>query len=121
MVSHWSLRDSIYPQVSRTLFSILADLNNTLIGMVSTRFPISKSSNRCVNLVIAPSVLITIGITVIFMFHCFFRSLSRSRYLSFLFLTLIWGPPGQQSLQFATFSLFLFMTLSRSCRLAKIR
>ena len=35
MVFHWSLSDSKYPQVSRTLLSILADLNNAVIWMVA--------------------------------------------------------------------------------------
>ena len=41
----WILRDSKFPQVSRTLLSILADLNNAVVFMVSTRLLISKSSN----------------------------------------------------------------------------
>ena len=42
---HWSLSDSKSPQVSRTLLSILAVLNNALVWMVSSRPPISKSSS----------------------------------------------------------------------------
>ena len=45
MVSHRSLSDSRYPQVSRTLLSILADLNNALVWIVSIRPHISKSSS----------------------------------------------------------------------------
>ena len=37
MVFHWSLSDSKSPQVSRTLLSILAVLNNAVVWMVSTR------------------------------------------------------------------------------------
>ena len=44
MVFHWSLSDSKSPQVSRTLLSILAVLNNAVVWMVSTRPLISKSS-----------------------------------------------------------------------------
>ena len=43
MVFHWGLSDSKSPQVSRTLLSILAVLNNAVIWMVSTRPPTSKS------------------------------------------------------------------------------
>ena len=43
MVFHWSLSDSKSPQVSRTLLSILAVLNNAVVWMVSTRPPTSKS------------------------------------------------------------------------------
>ena len=83
MVSHWSLNDSKSPQVSRTLLSILADLNSAVIWMVFSRVLISISSSPFTNpLVTVPSALITIGITVTFMFHSFFNSLARSRYLS---------------------------------------
>ena len=36
MVFHWSLSGNKSPQVSRTLLSILADLNNAVVWMVST-------------------------------------------------------------------------------------
>ena len=87
MVYHWSLSDSKPPQVSRTLLSILAALNDAVVWMVSTRPLISKPSSPCTNpLVTVPRVPITIGITVTFMFHSFFNSLARSRYLSFFSL-----------------------------------
>ena len=44
MVFHWSLSNSKSPQVSGTLLSILAVLNNAVVWMVSTRPPVSKSS-----------------------------------------------------------------------------
>ena len=44
MVFHWSLSDSKSPQVSRTLLSILAVLNNVVVWMVSSRPATSKSS-----------------------------------------------------------------------------
>ena len=44
MVSLWSLSDSKSPQVSRTLLGMLADLNNAVDCMVSSRPHISKSS-----------------------------------------------------------------------------
>ena len=76
MVFHWRLSDSKYPQVSRTLLSILAVFNNAVVWMVSTRSPTSKSS-RPFNkpLVTVPKAPITIGITVTFMFHSFFSIL----------------------------------------------
>ena len=49
MVSHWSFSDSKSPQVSRTLLSIQADLNNAVVWMVSTRPLISKSSRPFIN------------------------------------------------------------------------
>ena len=45
MVFRWSLSDSKFPQVSRTLLSILTDLNNTAFWMVSTCPFISKFSS----------------------------------------------------------------------------
>ena len=78
MVFHWSLSDSKSHQVSSTLLSILA------VWMVSTRPPSSKFSSPFSNpLVTVPNVPITIGIIVTFMFHSFFNSLARSKYLSF--------------------------------------
>ena len=83
MVFHWSLSDSKSPQVSRTLLSILADLNSAVGWMVSTRVRISNSSNPFINpLVTVPSAPITISITFIFIFHSLFSSLERSRYIS---------------------------------------
>ena len=92
------------PQVSRTLLSILAVFNNAVVWMVFTRPPTSKSSRPNNNpLVTVPKAPITIGIIVTFMFHSFFNSLARSRYLS------LSGQPGQQSRQFCRFSFFFFV------------
>ena len=67
MVSPWSLSDSKSPQISRTLLSILADLNKVLVWMASSRPLISKYSNPCINLLVTvPRAPITIGITVIY-------------------------------------------------------
>ena len=74
MVFHWCLSDSKSPQVSRTLLSILADHNNVVVWMVSTRPLISKSSSHLTNpLLIVPRAPITIGITVTFMLDSFFQ------------------------------------------------
>ena len=84
MVFHWSLSDSKSPRISRTLLSIVDVLNNAVVWMISTRPPTSKSSRPFnSSLVTAPKAPITIGIIVTFMFHSFFNSLARSRYLSF--------------------------------------
>ena len=83
MVFHWRLSDSKSPQVSRTLLSILAVFNNAVVWMVSTRTSTSKSSRPFSNpLVTVLKAPITIGIIVTFIFHSFFNSLARSRYLS---------------------------------------
>ena len=100
MVSHWSLSDSKSSQVSRTFLSILVDLNNAEVQMVSIRLLISKFSST-IPLVIVSSAPIIIGITVTFMFHSFFSCLARSRQgLSFPFLLI------SQS-----FFVFLYFTL----------
>ena len=70
MVLHWSLSDSKSPHVSNIPFSILADLNKTVVWMVTTRPLIFESSSPGTSpLVTVLSELITIGITVTFMFH----------------------------------------------------
>ena len=80
MVSHWSSSDSKSSKASRTRLIILADLNNTVISMVSIRPFISKFFGLCTNpLVTVPRAPVTIGINIIFIFHGFFISLARSR------------------------------------------
>ena len=97
MVSYWGLSDNKSPQVSRTLLSILAELNNAVIWMVSS---------PCINpLVTVPRSPIVTGIVITFMFHNFLNSQATSRYLSLFSLC---GLPGQQSPQFCKFS-FLFV------------
>ncbi len=56
-----------------TFFSLLGDLNDTLFWMVSASPLIFKSPNPFTNpLLTVPSVPITFGITVFFMFYSFF-------------------------------------------------
>ena len=84
MVSHWSLSDSKCPQVSRILLRIQADLNNTVVWIVSTRPLISKFSSLRTNLLVSVArAPIINGITITFIFHNFFNSLARSWYLYF--------------------------------------
>ena len=128
MVFHWSLSDSKSPQVSRTLLSILAVLNNYVVWMVSTRPPNSNSpspfSNPLVTVLKAP---ITIGIIVTFMFHSFFNSLARSWYLSFFshsFSFIQWSAGTAKStiLKILCFFCFVFLLIIiRSGFLAEIR
>ena len=88
MVFHWSLSDSKSPQVSRSRLRILAVLSNAVVLIVSTRPPTSKSFRPFNNpLVTVPNAPITIGTIVTFMFHSFYNSLARSRYLSFFSLS----------------------------------
>ena len=124
MIFHWFLTDSKPPQVSRTLLSILAVLNNVVVWMVSTRPPTSTSSSPFSNpLVTVPNAPITIGTIDTFMFHSFFfNSLARSRYLSFFshsFSFNLWsaGAANSTILQILSFLLIII----RSGLLAEIR
>ena len=122
MVFYWSLSDSKSPQVSKTFFSVLADLNNAIVWTVSTRLVISKFSSLCINpLVTVPIAPTTIGINVIFMFHSFFNSLARSRYFSLFshsFNFTLWSAGTAKSTILEVLSFLLIVI--RSSHLAKI-
>ena len=83
MVFHWSLSDKS-PKDS----SILADLNNPVVWMDSTRPIISKTSCAFSNpLATVPRVPITIGIAVTFILLSFFNPQARSSYISLFSLS----------------------------------
>ena len=123
MVFHWNLSDSKSPQVFRTLLSILAVLSNAVIWMVSTRPPTFKSSSPFSNpLVSVPNAQITIGIIVTCMFHSFFNSLPRSRYLSFFSHSssfILWSAGTAKSTILQV--LFFLLIIIKSRLLAEIR
>ena len=124
MVFHWSLSDSKSPQViSRSLLGILAVLNIEVVWMVSIRPPTSKSSSPFSNpLVTVPNAPITIGIIVTCMFHSFFNSLARSRYLFFFshsFSFILWSAGTAKSIILQI--LFFLLIIIRSGLLAEIR
>ena len=128
MVFEWSLSDSKSPQISYTLLGILAILSNAVIWIVSIRPPTSKSSWPFNNpLVIVPKAPITIGTIITFMFHSFFNSLARSRYLYFFshsFSFILWSAGTAKSiiLQILFFFFFFFLLIIiRSGLLAEIR
>ena len=77
MFSHWSSSDSKSPQVAKTLLSILADLNHTVIWMLfsSSCFQVFQSHHQ----ILGDCIIIT------FMFYIFFSSQARSRYLSLFY------------------------------------
>ena len=118
MVFHWSLSDCKSPQVSRALLSILAVLNNAVVWKVSTRPPTSKSSSPFSNpLVTVPNAPITNSIIVTSMFHSFFNSLARSRYLSLFshsFSFILWSAGTAKStiLQVLFFFFFCWLLLN---------
>ena len=124
MVFHWSLSDSKSLQVSGTLLSILAVLNNAVVWRVSTRPPTSKSSSPFSNpLVTVPNAPITIGIIVTCMFHSFFSSLARSRYLSFFshsFSFILWSA-GTEKATILQVLFFFLLIIFKSGLLAGIR
>ena len=112
---YWSLSDSESPQVSRTLLSILAYLNN-VVWTVSTRPIISESSNPLVTVLRAPITIVT------FMFSKSFSSLARSRYLSLFsrsFNFTLWSSKTAKSAIQQVLSFWLIII--RSGRLAVIR
>ena len=123
MFFYWSLSDRKSPQVSRTRLRILAVLSNAVVWIVSTRPPTSKSSRPFNNpLVIVPSAPITIGTIVTFMFHSFFNSLARSRYLSFFSLSfryIMWSAGTAKSTIFQI--LFFLLIIMWSGLLVGIR
>ena len=122
MVFHWSLSDSQSPQISRTRLRILAVRSSAVVWIVSTRPQTSKSSRPFNNpLVIVPKTPITIGTIVTFMFHSFFNSLARSRYLSFFSLSfrfLLWSVGTAKS---TILQILFLLIIMRSGLLAGIR
>ena len=122
MVFHWSLSDSKSPQVSRTLLSILAVLNNIVVWIVSTRPPTSKSSNHFSNpLVTEPKAQITISIIVTFMFHIFFNFLARLRYSSFFLLSFSFTLWSTEIAKSTILQVLLFLIIISYGVLAEIR
>ena len=113
MIFSWKLSDNEFPQVFITLLSILADLNNAVVWMISARpliqlFLTPPPATKPLGIV--PSAPTTIDVTVKFMFHSFFRSLANFNDL-FLFSFFNWfslyGPLGRQSPLFGKFSFFV--------------
>ena len=120
---HWSLSDSKSPQVFRPRLSILAVLSIAIVGIVSIRPPTSKSPRPFNNpLVTVPNAPITIGTIVTFMFHSFFNSLARSRYLPFFSLSfrfILWSAGTAKSTILKI--IFLLLIIMRYGLLAGIR
>ena len=108
-----NLSDSKSPQISRTLLSILADLNNAVVWMVSTCPLISKSS--C-------STPLIIGRTFISLLHSFFQFSKMVQVVISLFLFL-WSVGTAKSTIWHVlfFFLLLLLSITRSGRLAEIR
>ena len=107
-----------------TRLRILAFLSNAVIWIDSTRPPTFKSSRPFNNpLVIVPKAPITISTIVTFMFHSFFNSLARSRYLSFFshsFRFILWSAETAKS-TILQILFFLLLIILRSGLVAGIR
>ena len=123
MVYPWNLSGNKSPQVSRTLLSILAYLDNAVVS-IAYSFPfISKSSTSFTHpLKIVPTAPNTIGITINFMFRGYFCFLAKSRYVSFFFALFYYhfGVCRNGNVHYLAGFLFL-LTITLSGRLAEIR
>ena len=90
--------------------------------MVSTHPLISKSSSPFSNpLVMVPRVPITIGINVTFIFHSFFNSLARSRYLSFFSFSFNFTQWSVKTATSTILQVLFLLIIIRSGPLAEIR
>ena len=121
MIFHRSLSDSKSPQVSRTLLSILAVLNNVVVWMVSTRPLTSSPFNN--PLVTVPNASITIGIIVTFLYHSFFQFPSKVEVLILLFTFFQSYSVVRQDSKVDNFasSLFFLLIIIKTGLLAEIR
>ena len=120
---YWILSES-KSQVSRTLLSILAVLNNAVVWMISSCPPTSKSSSPFKSpLVTVPNAPITTGIIVTFMFHSFLKFPSKVEVLIVLFTFFQFYSVVSRDIKVDNFEnslLFLLISI-RSGLLAEIR
>ena len=110
----------------QTLLSILIDLNNAVVWVVSICSLISKSSNPCNNLlVILSSTPITTDTAVTFMSHSlFFSSPTKSWYLSLISISFCltqWSTGTSKSGSTGSFFFLFLFASTTSGRLAEIR
>ena len=91
MAYQWSLSNNKSPRVSRTLLSILADLNKAVVWMILISPPISNSSSLFLKLFgNVPTEPNTNYITINLMFQrFFFCSLARFEYLYFFWFSFV--------------------------------
>ena len=121
MVFHCSSKDNKSLQVSRTLLSILDNLNNAVVWMVFSCPFISMFSSPLINpLVTVPKTSIIIGINVTFMFHSFFQF--SSKVFIFLFTSFYFYSVVSRDSKVHNFanSHFLLIII-KSSRLGKIK
>ena len=122
MVFHGSLNEIKSPQVYKTLLSILADLNDAVVWMISVRPQISNSSIPVTKrLGIIPSAKIKTGITINFMFHTFFLFSGKVQVLVTLFVFFdftLWS--GRLAMSVIR-QFHFFVIITRSGRMAGIK
>ena len=122
MIFHWSLSDSKSPQVSRTILSILAVLNNVVMSMISTHPPAFKSSNPFINpLFTVPKAPNTIGIIVTFMFQFFFQFSRKVEVFILLFIFFQFYSVVSRNSKVYNFTNSLFCIIIRPGLLAEIK
>ena len=121
MIFHRILSDSKSSRITRTLLSILADLNNLVVWMFSPPRVIPKSFRPFINpSVTVPRAPIPIGKTSLWCHNLFINSPARSWYLSFFLLSLnftLWTAGKANS----TILQVIFVVIIRSGSLAEIR
>ena len=123
MIFNRSLSKSKSPKVFRFLFSILADLNNAIVWMVSPHPLISKSTCPCTNpLVTLLNTLVRVVNTITFLFHSLFQFFSKVFVLASLFVFLQFYSliSRKDKVHYSASSLFL-LTIIKSGRRAEIR
>ena len=112
MVFHWSLSDSKFSQISRALLSILTDLKNSVICMVSIFSLISNSSSLFSRSIWRPFQAIPHNwhychLRVPHFFSLFFNTLTMFKYLSVFasfYFTFCAQPEQQNPLDYKLFS-----------------
>ena len=120
MVFHRRLCESKSPQVSRTLFSTLANLINAVVWMVSIHPLISNTSSPLSHpLWTVPHMSITIGIILFYSFLSSWPSPSTCLSFPSLWIFSLWSTRMENSPYMAT-SLFLLI-ITKLGLLARIR
>ena len=91
MVFHWSASDCKSPQISRTLLSIEADLNNAAVLMVSIhpRYPTLLVLSNLLNTILKTPITISITITLTFYNFFWFSNEIKILFSQFSFSSII--------------------------------
>ena len=121
---HKILIDNNFPQVSRTLHSILADLYNSCVGWIVSIRPLISNSSSPHSKALGTIPRALSDITVDLIFHNFLSSRARSKYLPLLFwFCLIFALWSAETARTTTQQVifFILLIITRSGILAGIR